>query len=66
MKELGMIFSEFGKPQIFRSDNGPCYSMPRIQILHAELGNRTQNQFSTLSTEQWFGRIHGQGIQESN
>ena len=20
-----MIFSEFGKPQIFRSDNGPCY-----------------------------------------
>ena len=26
IKELGMIFSEFGKPQIFRSDNGPCYS----------------------------------------
>ena len=25
IKELGMIFSEFGKPQIFRSDNGPCY-----------------------------------------
>ena len=23
-KELGMIFSEFGKPQVFRSDNGPC------------------------------------------
>ena len=20
-----MIFSEFGKPQVFRSDNGPCY-----------------------------------------
>ena len=26
IKELGMIFSEFGKPQVFRSDNGPCYS----------------------------------------
>ena len=25
IKELRMIFSEFGKPQIFRSDNGPCY-----------------------------------------
>ena len=25
IKELGMIFSEFRKPQIFRSDNGPCY-----------------------------------------
>ena len=25
IKELGMIFSKFGKPQIFRSDNGPCY-----------------------------------------
>ena len=25
IKELGLIFSEFGKPQIFKSDNGPCY-----------------------------------------
>ena len=25
IKELGIIFSEFGKPQVFRSDNGPCY-----------------------------------------
>ena len=25
IKRLGMIFSEFGKPQVFRSDNGPCY-----------------------------------------
>ena len=23
IKELGMISSEFGKPQVFRSDNGP-------------------------------------------
>ena len=26
IKELGMIFSEFGKPQVLRSDNGPCYA----------------------------------------
>ena len=25
IKELGMIFSEFGNPLVFRSDNGPCY-----------------------------------------
>ena len=25
IKELGMIFLEFGKPLVFRSDNGPCY-----------------------------------------
>ena len=25
IKELGMIFSEFRGPQVFRSDNGPCY-----------------------------------------
>ena len=25
IKELGMIFSEFGKPQVFRSDNGHCF-----------------------------------------
>ena len=27
-----MIFSEFGKPQIFRSDNGPCYSSQEFRI----------------------------------
>ena len=32
IKELGMIFSEFGKPQIFRSDNGPCYSSQEFKI----------------------------------
>ena len=25
IKELGLIFSEFGNPLVFRSDNGPCY-----------------------------------------
>ena len=32
IKELGMIFSEFGKPQIFRSDNGPCYSSQELKF----------------------------------
>ena len=32
IKELGMIFSEFGKPQVFRIDNGPCYSSKEFRI----------------------------------
>ena len=32
IKELGMIFSEFGKPQIFRSDNGPCYASQEFRF----------------------------------
>ena len=32
IKELGMIFSEFGKSQIFRSDNGPCYSSQEFRF----------------------------------
>ena len=32
IKELGMIFSEFGKPQIFRCDNGPCYSSQEFRF----------------------------------
>ena len=32
IKELGMIFSEFGRPQVFRSDNGPCYSSQEFRF----------------------------------
>ena len=32
IKELGMIFSEFGKPQVFRSDNGPCYASQEFRF----------------------------------
>ena len=32
IKELGMIFSKFGNPQIFRSDNGPCYSSQEFKL----------------------------------
>ena len=32
IKELGMIFSEFGNPLVFRSDNGPCYSSQEFKL----------------------------------
>ena len=32
IKELGMIFSEFGNPLVFRSDNGPCYSSQKFKF----------------------------------
>ena len=32
IKELGMIFYEFGKPQVFRSDNGPCYASQEFRF----------------------------------
>ena len=32
IKELGMILSEFGKPQVFRSDNGPCYASQEFRF----------------------------------
>ena len=32
IKELGMIFSEFRKPQVFRSDNGPCYASQEFRF----------------------------------
>ena len=32
IKELGMIFSEFGKPHVFRSDIGPCYVIQEFKI----------------------------------
>ena len=32
IKELGLIFSEFGSPLVFRSDNGPCYSSQEFKF----------------------------------
>ena len=31
IKELGMVFTEFGWPFMLRSDNGPCYSSKEFQ-----------------------------------
>ena len=32
IKELDSIFSEYGKPYLFRSDNGPCYTSAEFKI----------------------------------
>ena len=32
IRELELIFSEFGRPFIFRSDNGPCYSSEEFKF----------------------------------
>ena len=36
IKELGLIFSEFGTPFILRSDNGPCYTSSEFQFFLKE------------------------------
>ena len=36
IKELGLIFSEFGKPFILRSDNGPSYTSSEFQFFLKE------------------------------
>ena len=45
IKELGLIFSEFGKPLIFRSDNGPCYSSQEFKffIQNWQIEHRTSS-----------------------
>ena len=37
IKELGLIFSEYGRPCIFRSDNGPCYASQEFKHFLKEL-----------------------------
>ena len=32
IKELGLIFTEYGKPFILRSDNRPCYALQEFQF----------------------------------
>ena len=36
-KEMGVIFSEYGRPYILRSDNGPCYSSQEFKHFLEEL-----------------------------
>ena len=31
IKELGLVFTELGRPFVLRSDNGPCYSSREFQ-----------------------------------
>ena len=37
IKELSMIFSEYGRPYLFRSDNGPCYASQEFQFYMSEM-----------------------------
>ena len=37
IKELSMIFSEYGRPYLFRSDNGPCYASQEFQFFMSEM-----------------------------
>ena len=43
IKELGVIFSEFGKPFIFRSDNGLCYLSEEFKFFmqNSQIKHRT-------------------------
>ena len=36
IKELDFIFSEYGKPYLFCSDNGPCYTSAKFKIFFDE------------------------------
>ena len=36
IKELDSIFSEYGKPYLFHSDNGPCYTSEEFRIFIGE------------------------------
>ena len=70
IKELGMIFLEFGKPQVFRSDNGPCYSSQEFNkctYVHLCLFYSKCIQYSTLNTQsQYFYFLpQWKGIQKS-
>ena len=45
IKELELIFSEFGRPFIFRSDNGPCYLSEEFKLFmqNWEIEHRTSS-----------------------
>ena len=37
IKELGIVFSEYGRPYLFRSDNGPCYALLEFKFYMEEM-----------------------------
>ena len=37
IKELSMIFSEYDRPYLFRSDNGPCYASQEFKFYTSEM-----------------------------
>ena len=53
IKELGLVFTELGRPFVLRSDNGPCYSSRGISQFPKFLSGGPHHQQPTLSTKQW-------------
>ena len=50
IKELGLVFTELGRPFILKSDNGPCYSSREF---HNFLSFYQVDHITTLPTKQW-------------
>ena len=44
IKELGLVFTELGRPFVLRSDNGPCYSSQGVPQLPEFLSGLTTSQ----------------------
>ena len=53
IKELGLVFTELGRPFILRSDNGPCYSSREFPQLPKFLSGLPHHQQPTLPSKQW-------------
>ena len=53
IKELGLIFTELGRPFILRSDNGLCYTSNGVSQLPKFLSSRPHHQHPTLPAKQW-------------
>ena len=53
IKELGLIFTEFGRPFILRSDNGPCYASRKFHnfLSFYQIGHITSSPH--YPTKQW-------------
>ena len=66
IKELDLIFSEYGRPYLFCSDNGPCYTSEEFKTFLDDWKIETLDKLTTLSAVKWTCRIHGQSIKESD
>ena len=66
IKELGLVFTELGRPFVLRSDNGPCYSSREfLNFLNFYQVDHVTQQ-PTLSTKQWIRRSFGGHRQEAD
>ena len=66
IKELGLIFTELGRPFVLRSDNGTVLQFEGISQLPEFPSGGPRHQQPTLSTKQWFRRGFGGYRQEAD